>query len=381
MTDSPVFTYNTGIDDDEIEEVKKWIDVPLRIRQFNNEVTADAIRHYAHGLGDDNPLWCDEEYGKRSPYGTVVAPPSFLYAIWSPGIGPGFPGLQAFHAGGRWEYGRYLRPGERLTAEPRMTGLRDVVGKRAGRMLIQEGETTYRTATGEVVGRNLVRAFRIPRPDRGGLNYDPKPPQAWADEELDELEEQILAYRRRGAEPLYYEDVRIGDALPERIKGPLELASMLAYYAGNFSAAYLSTDMAVRARYLARTDPERLPNNRPAELRTQRVEYGQGHQDPRVATAVGMPGVYDNGWLRIGWVQQILSDWSGDHAFVRMIDSSLHLPNVIGDIVRFNGAVIGKSTDGGDHVTEVEIEGRRQDGELSIKASAEVVLPGKAAGA
>ena len=375
MTDTPVFTHNTGIDDDEIERVKKWIDVPLRIRQWNNGVTADAIRHYAHGLGDDNPLWCDEAYGRRSPYGSVVAPPSFLYAIWSPGIGPGFPGLQAFHAGGRWEYRRYLKPGERVTAEPRMTGLRDVVGKRAGRMLIQEGETIYRTEDGEVVGTNLVRAFRIPRPDRGGLNYAPKPPHPWTVDELDEIDAHVLAYQRRGAEPLYFEDVQTGDALPERIKGPLELATILAYYAGNFSAAYLSTDMAVRARYLARTDPDKLPTNRPPELRTQRVEYGQGHQDPRVAAAVGMPGVYDNGWLRIGWVQQVLSDWSGDRGFVRMIESSLHLPNVIGDIVRFNGTVTGKLTEGEDHIVELTMQGLRQDGELSIKASAEVVLP------
>jgi acyl dehydratase len=377
MTSGVVFTYNTGIEDDEIVEVRKWIDVPLRIRQFNNEVTEDAIRHYAFGLGDDNPLWCNLEYGRNSPYGSVVAPPSFLYAIWSPGIGPGFPGLQAFHAGGRWEYSRYLKPGERVTAKPKMTGLRDVVGKRAGRMLIQEGETVYRTDDGEIVGRNLVRAFRIPRPDRGGLNYESKPPHAWTGEELEEMEAQILAYERRGSDPLYFEDVQIGDTLPERIKGPLDLATILAYYAGNFSAAYLSTDMAVRVRNLARTDPDKIPNNRPVELRTQRVEYGQGHQDPRVAAAVGMPGVYDNGWMRIGWIQQILSDWGGDHGFVKMIDSSLHLPNVIGDIVRYNGSVTGKSQDGGDHVVDVALEGLRQDGGLSIKATAQLTLPSR----
>ena len=27
------------------------------------EATRDNIRHYAHGIGDDNPLWCDPAYG------------------------------------------------------------------------------------------------------------------------------------------------------------------------------------------------------------------------------------------------------------------------------------------------------------------------------
>ena len=26
------------------------------------EATRDNIRHYAHGIGDDNPLWCDPDY-------------------------------------------------------------------------------------------------------------------------------------------------------------------------------------------------------------------------------------------------------------------------------------------------------------------------------
>jgi len=34
-----------------------------------HEPTRDAIRHYAHGIGDDNPLWCDPSYARQSRYG------------------------------------------------------------------------------------------------------------------------------------------------------------------------------------------------------------------------------------------------------------------------------------------------------------------------
>ena len=108
------FRYSTGIRDEDIAEVRAMIGQPLRIPQWNLEASIDTIRHYAFGLGDDNPLWCDEDYGSRTQYGSVVAPPTFPYSIFPAGIGPGFPGLQVFQAGGRWELKRYIRPGERI---------------------------------------------------------------------------------------------------------------------------------------------------------------------------------------------------------------------------------------------------------------------------
>ena len=41
------------------------------------EATRDNIRHYAHGIGDDNPLWCVPEYAKKTKFGDVIALPSF----------------------------------------------------------------------------------------------------------------------------------------------------------------------------------------------------------------------------------------------------------------------------------------------------------------
>ena len=59
------------------------------------EATRDAIRHYAHGVGDDNPLWCDPEYAQSSIHGGLVALPSFVFPsdrIISGYVG-GLPGI------------------------------------------------------------------------------------------------------------------------------------------------------------------------------------------------------------------------------------------------------------------------------------------------
>src|SRR4029079_181157 len=65
------------------------------------EATRDNIRHYAHGIGDDNPLWCSVEHAESTQYGTVIAPPSFVFAlnrILSGYVG-GLPGIHAMWAG------------------------------------------------------------------------------------------------------------------------------------------------------------------------------------------------------------------------------------------------------------------------------------------
>lgn len=41
--------------------------------QWNTSVTAGAIRHYAYGISDDNPLWIDSEYAGKSSFGQLVA--------------------------------------------------------------------------------------------------------------------------------------------------------------------------------------------------------------------------------------------------------------------------------------------------------------------
>src|SRR5690606_9558629 len=65
-----------------LDDLRRRIGVPIKdtLEPWCHEATRDNIRHYAHGIGDDNPLWCDPEYGAKARYGTIVAPPSFLFA-------------------------------------------------------------------------------------------------------------------------------------------------------------------------------------------------------------------------------------------------------------------------------------------------------------
>ena len=374
-TGQDLFAHNSSITEEDIVSARALIGEPLRLpAPFNHEATMDTIRHFAHGYGDDNPLWCDEGYARSTRHGGIVAPPTFLYSIFAPGIGPGFGGLQGFHAGGRWEFHRPLRLGERVTASARLTDVQDKQGRRSGRLIIQLGEAVYRDAEGEVVGRNASRLFRLPRPGSdGALKVEPRPPYVLTDDELEALEAEVLAYRRRGDQPRWWEDTQEGEPLAPRVKGPLELNDIIAFSVGAIGSA--GGELSAKRRDVAARHPEEVANTRPLGWQTERVPPGQGHMDPRVAQAVGMPNVYDNGWLRVCWMGQLCTDWMGDDAWLKVLDVKLFLPNVLGDVLRLRGSVTRKYLDGDDGCADLAIRAERQDGEVSCSGQATVILP------
>ena len=68
------------IGDKNLNDLRKLINVPIEdsLDPWCYEASRDNIRHWAHGIGDDNPLWCDPAYAAKGPHGRLVAPPSFL---------------------------------------------------------------------------------------------------------------------------------------------------------------------------------------------------------------------------------------------------------------------------------------------------------------
>ena len=372
----PVFEHRGGITAEEIARVRAMIGQPLRIEQFNHEATYDSIRHYAHGLGDDNPLWCDADYAAAGPYGTMVAPPTFCYSVFSAGVTPGFDAAQVFFGSARWEVERLARRGDRIIATAQLVDMFEVTGRKGGRMVVQVGETLYKTPEGELLARYISKSLRAKRADQsGGLHYEPRQTHVYSAAEKERIESGVLGYRRRGAPPRYFEDVAVGEQLPELIKGPLTITTLMTYYAGNLPTGYKAADMQTRMRHAARHAPDTVPNNRASGWLSEAVWPGEGHLDGRVARAVGMPGVYDNGWMRLGWVGQLATDWAGDHGHLKTLDVRANLPNLVGDTLFIRGTVSAKRIVGDAAIVDLDLRAENQLGDLSANGRAEVVLP------
>ena len=83
--ESPVQDEERVITDEMLALARSRIGVPMKVHvPFNEFVTVDAIRHFAHGTGDDNPLYCDRNYGAKTRWGSTIAPPPLLQKHWQP---------------------------------------------------------------------------------------------------------------------------------------------------------------------------------------------------------------------------------------------------------------------------------------------------------
>ncbi|CAH1691112.1 MaoC_dehydrat_N domain-containing protein [Hyphomicrobiales bacterium] len=373
------FSINADIDDRSVAEARKYIGVPMRIQQFNHEATIDTIRHYCNGIGDDNPLYTDPDYAEKSAYGSLIAPPTFFYSVFSAGITPGFEGVQAFFGSGRFDIKRLPKRGEAIKAEARLKDIVEKAGKRAKRMAIQIGEVEYRTADGELLATYISNSLRVPRADReGGLRYEPRETRRYTEDELAAIEAEVIAETRRGAETRYFEDVSVAEQLPTRVKGPLNMASYMAYYAGNLGGiGYTSTELQWKLRHAARHNPGSIPNNRSLDWLIEETWPGVAHTNDQIARSVGMPGAYDNGWNRVGWMGHLVTDWMGDDGHLAMIEVRAVAPNIMGDTLWCRGTVVNKRVEGGRHIVSIDLSAENQDKQLSCTGKAEVVLPSR----
>lgn len=127
------------------------------------EVERGAIRRYADAVGDNNPLYFDEEYASESRYGTIIAPPGFFgWSMQSVPSSEGIIGLMTamINAGyyrildGGMSYECFLpvRAGDILIASPK---IKDVTAKegKSGTMMVCDFETTYLNQNGDLVAK------------------------------------------------------------------------------------------------------------------------------------------------------------------------------------------------------------------------------------
>jgi acyl dehydratase len=368
-----LFQHQAELTDALIEEARSFEGTRLRIEQWNHEATLDTIRHYAWGIGDDNPLFCDEDYAASGRHGTIVAPPSFLHSVYSGDIGIGLAGLQPVHAGYHWKYFDWIRRGDRLRVDARVGPIKVLTGRYAERLLIQTTiSDIYRGE--EIVARLEGRTFRLPRAaERGGLRYEARPETTWTPDELEAIRIEAVAEARRGATPRLWADVADGEKLPKVVKGPIELLTMTSYYAGRAgSPGMKGVEMKWRYVTYAREDPSKLPTNYDPTFFDEAVQPSLGHQVTAVAHEIGMPGAYANGGQRASWVSHAVTNWMGDNGDLVELDVRLRRPDIFGDVVRVGGTVVRKIQ---PDLVVIDLQSVNQFGEVTVTAEATVRLP------
>lgn len=120
--------------------------------KFYFDVEKRHIRQFARAIGDDNPLYTNEEYAAQTPYGGIIAPPTFPVAVGAEGEGIklDLDQKRMLHGEQEFIYSRPIRPGDRLVCQMKVTDLYEREGK-SGKMQFLVLDTEMADEKGNMV--------------------------------------------------------------------------------------------------------------------------------------------------------------------------------------------------------------------------------------
>ncbi len=339
-----------------VEERQPWL----------STATAEAILHFAQGTDDDNPLWIAPDYAAQTKYGTIIAPPAFIFANRYPMLhgAPLQAPLASLIGGVEVEWFAPVHVGDTLRSEPKQKACFEKQNQQGRRLNFVISEVTYWNQHDAVVAKATGTMIMATQVGLQTMMAHDMPHYSEAD--LQQLEATWRQEYRRGKEVLYFEEVEVGTELPAMVRGPLTIGDLVAWNAAigpSYKAGRWGYLELTRAMHTAMVNP----------VTGFPVKYSQQHEDINIAAGRGMPAPFDNGVMRFAWVAPLVTNWMGDAGFLQRLQVQVRRPGLYGDLTTYTARV----TDKNDHAASVRlaITGTKQDGTINTAGEAEVVLP------
>ena len=375
--------------DSDIERQRKLIGVwePMKSAEYVQTASVDSIRNWAYGCGDDNPLFTDPNYAKKTRWGGVIAPGMMVGQINKTMKGDPVPdeikalkkslfrGIHVFVSGSDFNFYRPVRPGDSiysfggdLTCEVKQSEF-------AGRSVIITSRRVKVNQRAEVVATyDILRVLTERKTAVKKGKYSAIQPASYTDEEWQEIENIYAAEKVQGGTKRYFEDVEKGDSLGMQAKGPLTVTDVICFHAAGYGfTPYAPTANRRAHKNRQRIAPFYVKNEHGIPDVAQRL-----HWDPVWAQAIGNPMAYDYGVMRENYLWQYLNDWAGDDGIIVHVHDEVRKFNYMGDVQRVSGEVLGKRTENGQNLVEVAVRFINQRGEESVRGTATIALPSKA---
>jgi acyl dehydratase len=325
-------------------------------------------------MGDANPLFVDEEYAKKTKYGNIIAPGTYLYTIQWTHPGAGGPGIHGWYVGGDWEWYRPIFVGDEFKV---VAILRDFTQKKGkmggGRTWLDYGDVIYINQNEEIVGKeycHFVWAERGASGSSGKYRATPKP--IYTKEDWERILELYVKEELRGAEPRYWEDVEVGDKIGPMIKGPLSVRDEIGWLMGAGSPFF-------RVHKIEFDYERRHPKvlEYVEEIGEADVPEMVHILDPYAHT-IGVERAYDYGSQRESWLGQLFTNWISDDGFLWKMSADERVFNQVGDLTTLEGKVTKKYMEEGKCCIDIEAWAKNQRDEWSIPPHmSTVILPSK----
>jgi len=342
-------------------------------RPWRTEATRDAIYHLALAIGDLSPLYTDEDYAKKTRWGTLIAPPIIvqsmdtLRAVGHSGLPEGLPGVHSIWSGSHYDWELPVKLNDRITHK---CYLKEVVEKESafggGRGVYQTYEAKYWNQDGAFVGTRQDTWIRIERAKTAETKKYGKIELAkWEKADITRFMDEYYAYKRTTER--YWDDVKVGDKLGRIIKGPLTPTAEIAFE--SYFGVYLVGNN-VAANLYKKHPALMIPNEQGVPEPPQRVHW-DNHFTQKL---LGLPGAYDLGPERCSWLIQGVTDWIGDNGMITMLDCQYRKFNYMGDVTWVQGEVQEKFERDGKAMVKVYVECVNHRDEVTAKGVAEAEL-------
>ncbi len=250
-------------------------------------VSAEAIRRFAEAVGETDPIYLDEDYAKTTPYGRIIAPPTFCFTLRYPPI-PDIWIAPAgrIHAMQSFSYNRSLFAGESVMCGQRLSNAYEKEG-RNGVMVFLEQERTVYDQAGEVICSNRMTTIT-----RGSL-FEARNAAASAGES---------ALRQQPAQAVSTPIFTQGQSLPAITLPPVTRMDIVKYAGAVW-------------------------------------DHNAIHLQDEAAQEVGFPSVIAHGMLSAALQGRVAQKWTGGGYSFTGMQMRLNKPVFPGDELTFSGTV------------------------------------------
>lgn len=294
------------------DEGRAWVGRRSGRRTCEDEVTWAAIKHFCGLVRDANPVYWDEK-AARSRFAGIPAPPGMLFVwsmppLWRPDADAEaptlatrvpLPGNTVINVTTRSEFLEPVLVGDRLSFEEVVSDVTPEKATALGRGHFITTELVYRNARDTLVARHENVLFR----------YDAAAPTDRA---------------REKATPQNAEAESGGEILPT-----VELPVTLRLCVHDASATH---------------------------------DYFPGHHDRDYARAQNARDTYLNTMFFHGFVDRVVTDWTGPGGVVRKRLLRMKTPICVGDTIRTYARVVDRRVEEGRAIADVAVEVRSEHG-------------------
>jgi acyl dehydratase len=376
-------------------DLDSYMGKPMQPARMVDPFANNDIRRWVQAMHYPNRLHYDAMYAMQSRFGQLIAPQSFPVTMddghgSAPSCIGSIPNSHMLFGGDEWWfYGPRVVAGDRIWNEriPFDYTVKDT--KFGGPTCFQRGDNFYYNQHGDLVAKQRSTSIRYGQAaGQSNTPTDNQDDPVWGDDELEALEkrkfEWIQMLHDLGHSARYWDSVKVGDVLPERVFGPHSIVSFTtewrSYTFTQWGSMHRRTDLDMEQLGFVgpmagpEQDPKEEARN-PENTDGAYIGPSRGHLFPRWARFIGMPRGYGYGASMGAWITDYLAGWAGEWGMVRHSACNYRSPALTGDITIQTGTVTAVYIDEeGRHMVAIETKMQNQTGATLATAKAEVEL-------